>query len=304
MFTKSIAFNVFKLSSLLLLSIPCAQAQTPNTTIQLDTILARGPQEAAVRWQDVLTELQRAPLATQKAMLSRPESVQQVVNNVLLRRAVAAQAIQNKLDADPAVATALQQARERLLAEAQLLNIDAHNTPDPAVLEAAVTEAYKANATRFDVPAQAHARHILLDSKAPDALSKSQQLLAQLRAGASFDELAKANSLDTGSAAKGGDLGFFPAGKMVQVFEDAVNALAKPGDLSEPVLSEFGYHIIRLEERRSKTRIPLAEVHDQLAAETLTAIRNAARQAELQKLSKDFVFDEAVIKSAAQSVAP
>lgn len=105
---------------------------------------------------------------------------------------------------------------------------------------------------------QVHARHILIASVETDdqltkdaAKAKAQSILDQIKTGASFEELAKISSDDTGSKESGGDLGFFSRGKMVKEFEDAAFAL-KNGEISEVIQTEFGYHIIKVEERRGE----------------------------------------------------
>jgi len=85
-----------------------------------------------------------------------------------------------------------------------------------------------------------------------EALAKAQDLRKRLVAGEDFATLAKAESDDTGSGANGGDLGNFSHGQMVPAFEAAAYAL-KPGELSEPIKTQFGYHIIKVEGRQTKT---------------------------------------------------
>jgi hypothetical protein len=105
------------------------------------------------------------------------------------------------------------------------------------------------------------ATHPELDPKQTKA--KAEELLAQLRAGGDFNALAKEFSVDTSNKNQGGDLGWFGRGMMVKPFEDAAFAL-KPGELSSIVETQFGYHIIKLDERRMKNSPsgnPTEEVH-------------------------------------------
>ena len=123
-----------------------------------------------------------------------------------------------------------------------------------AVNEDAVKAYYDAHAANFTVPEQRRARHILIqlakDASASDeaaARTRALEILGQARSGQSFETLARERSEDIGSKAQGGDLGFFGQGVMDPAFDKTVFEM-KPGELSEPVRSRFGYHIIRLEE--------------------------------------------------------
>jgi peptidyl-prolyl cis-trans isomerase C len=129
------------------------------------------------------------------------------------------------------------------------------------VSDAEVHDFYAGNKDKFESPEQAHARHILVtvDEKADEQThqtgkAKADDLLAQLKGGANFEELAKKSS-DCPSASQGGDLGFFGHGQMVQEFDEAAFAL-KPGELSGVVTTKFGYHIIKLEEKKDAGLVP------------------------------------------------
>ena len=104
---------------------------------------------------------------------------------------------------------------------------------------------------------EVRARHILIAGKTtgqkddPEAKRKAEELLAKIRQGANFASLASKYSDDKGSAARGGDLGYFSAGMMVPEFDKAVFAL-KPGEVSGVIRTDFGYHIIKLEDSRLK----------------------------------------------------
>ncbi len=284
---------------------PSATASSAPAAKPPDTaaVLARSTANAQVTVADVLAELQRAPAETRTAILANPELVQQITNSLLLRRVLAAQALRDGLTDDPVLAANVVLARERVLSDARLAKIDAQNTPTEATLEAYARNVYQVNQASYEQPAQTRARHILLTNKGADALQRAKDMLAQLRAGASFEELAKTHSLDGGSGARGGDLGFFAPGKMVKPFDAAVAKLQKPGELSEIVESEFGYHIIRLEERRDKRVKPFAEVREQLLAEARRALLTDGRNKVAQALGKDFSFDDGALQALAKSSA-
>jgi peptidyl-prolyl cis-trans isomerase D len=118
----------------------------------------------------------------------------------------------------------------------------------------AIYEADKA--TRFTTVEERRARHILVNFGADKdkARAKAQSLAARIAKGADFAALAGAESDDPGSKNKGGDLGWVRRGQMVEKFEQALFAL-KPGEVSEPVETEFGWHLVRLDElREARTR--------------------------------------------------
>jgi peptidyl-prolyl cis-trans isomerase C len=143
------------------------------------------------------------------------------------------------------------------------------------------------------------ARHILVDSE-----EKAKELHAKIVAGADFAQLAKENSTDTGSKDQGGVLGYFGHGQMVPEFEAAAFKLEK-GQVSEPVHTNFGWHIIKVDDRRKKEPPSFAAVKDTIlnslvvrkAQDTATELRSKAqveyvdagikKQVEEQKLKKE-----------------
>lgn len=128
---------------------------------------------------------------------------------------------------------------------------------------------YNRSRRDFETPERVRARHILVmtqgkpDSEKPALLKKAQDLLKQIKGGADFAELAKKNSDDTTSAVKGGDLDWFGRGRMVPQFEAAVFSL-KPGQVSEIVTTDYGYHIIRVDDKELAGVKPFEEVRNQL----------------------------------------
>lgn len=151
-----------------------------------------------------------------------------------------------------------------------------------AVVEAAVTDealqaAYDARFKDAAPQTEYSAAHILVDNE-----DKAKELKAQIDGGADFAELAKANSTDTGSAVNGGDLGWFGVGMMVKPFEDAVVA-ATPGTVVGPVQTDFGWHIIKVNETRQAAQPTIDDIREELAAE----IEQKAVEEHIAKLTAE-----------------
>ena len=132
-----------------------------------------------------------------------------------------------------------------------------------AVTEDAVKAAYDAFVAGFKPEDEIRARHILVASEA-DALA----IKAELDAGAIFETLAKEKSMDPSGTQNGGDLGFFTRGMMVKPFEDAAFAL-EVGQVSAPIQTQFGWHVIKVEEKKATAPPALADVAPQIQQEIL-----------------------------------
>lgn len=137
------------------------------------------------------------------------------------------------------------------------------------------------------------ASHILIGTDVENAKKKAEDLKKQLDEGADFATLAKENSTDTGSAENGGDLGFFGKGTMVAEFEDAAFKL-NVGEVSDVVKTQYGYHIIKLEEKKEKGTFEemKAELRDKLAASKLTDELTTQYLKELVDTSDVKILDE------------
>lgn len=162
-----------------------------------------------------------------------------------------------------------------------------------------VRQAYDSHIDRYRIPEERRASHILLalDKDAPaDAVAQAQKraedLAAQARrTPADFARLAKEHSADSGSAANGGDLNWFGRGMMVKPFEDAVFAL-KEGEVSDPVRSDFGIHIIRLTGIKPAQVRPFEAVREEILAE-LKREAAARKFAELAESFSNTVYEQA-----------
>ena len=153
---------------------------------------------------------------------------------------------------------------------------------------------YKQNQPQYQTPAQVRASHILLklegkDEKQVQALA--EEIAKKAKAGADFAALAKQYSEDESNASNGGDLDYFGRGRMVAEFEQAAFAM-KAGEISNPVKTAFGFHIIKVVDNKPDTTRPLAEVR----AEIEDQLKWQQAQAEAEKIAKSL---EAAMKSPA-----
>lgn len=234
--------------------------------------------------EDVLADMQRLPVETRKAMLARPDSIASIATNLFQRRLLAADAERNGAAADLQVATQLRLAKDRVLSEARLDEIDRASQPPDAKLDALAAATYRAEPARFVVPEQVQARHLLISTTTPNARAQAEELLKQLQGGAKFEDLARRYSADKSNSERGGDLGWFSRGRMVPEFEAAAFALKNPGDLSGIVETKFGFHLIQLVGRQAARTKPFEDVREELRKEGASQSNRAAREQEVRRL--------------------
>jgi peptidyl-prolyl cis-trans isomerase C len=181
------------------------------------------------------------------------EQKNQVLDELITMQLVSTQAVKDGVDKDPEVAANLDVLRMRILSDGESQKFLKGKEPTDAELHAE----YDGDITAMD-KTEYHARHILVASK-----EKAEQLIKKLKGGAKFEDVAKAESTDN-SKTSGGDLGWFTATRMVKPFADAVKALKKGETTPEPVQTQYGWHIIKLEETREVTPPPFEQVKAQV----------------------------------------
>ena len=172
----------------------------------------------------------------------------------------------------------------------KLLTVDpASASQEHEITDSEIELYYSQNQYRFEQPERVKVRHILFmtvdksDEESDQALRAAEDVLEELRGGADFAALAKEHSDDPGNASSGGDLGWVSRGMMDSAFEEASFAL-QVGELSPaPVKSEFGYHLIRLDERESGSVKPLSEVSDVIREDLIAERSQADRFALLER---------------------
>ena len=165
-----------------------------------------------------------------------------------------------------------------------------------------VERAYQQDIDQYTTPEQVRASHILLETEGKDEAqvrARAEALLKQVKSGADFGALAKEHSEDEASAAQAGDLDYFGRGRMVKEFEDVAFSLA-PGQVSDLVRSQFGFHIIKVTDKKPASTRSFdevkAQIADQLASERAQAQANEMAAA----LAKD-IKSAADLEKAAQS---
>jgi len=184
-----------------------------------------------------------------------------------------------KLDADDEVKRRVRQFEERVVQEVYL-----NRMIEKQVTEETIRKRYdefvKANPAKEEISA----RHILVQTEV-----QAREVIAELGKGADFAELAKTRSIDPAGKQQGGDLGFFSREELVPEFSDAAFKM-KDGETSKtPVRSQFGFHVIRVEARRTVSQ-PMEEVREKLVSDMSQEIMNGA-VATLRKAAKIEVFN-------------
>lgn len=249
----------------LILAAPAGAQDTPAPAGAQDTPTPAGTQDSpapadqpvavvdgeTLTMEDLQAFVQVLPEQAQQMPLEL--IYEQVVDRMVLNRVVVARAEADGYDDREDVQARLALMRQQVLFEGWL-----QEQLDAQLTEEALRAAYQAQYANQPGETQVRARHILVED---EALAVS--LIEELAGGADFAELAAEHSTGP-SGPRGGDLGFFGRGQMVPPFEEAAMALA-PGEVSPtPVETQFGWHVIKVEERRQAEPPPFEQVRDEL----------------------------------------
>src|SRR5579863_6465771 len=221
---------------------------------------------AEIRQSDVtLAEEELGPSLAQMDPATKKENVLAFLIDMKI---VAKAAEDKKIEDRPDFKARLAFTRNRLLMD-NLLAVEGK----AATTDEAMKKVYDEAAKQIEGEQEVHARHILVETE-----DEAKAIEAELKKGADFAELAKKKSKDPG-AADGGDLGFFTKDQMVPEFSTVAFAL-EPGKISDPVKSQFGWHVIKVEEKRSRK----APDFDQVKAQIETYVMRKAQAEYVAKL--------------------
>jgi peptidyl-prolyl cis-trans isomerase C len=280
---------VLAAAAALLLTCPCAVLAegSPDDVLVENSVakLTRGDYEA---------DLQRVPPDMRNAFASDPKRLTLMLNNMLIAKTLAAEARQAGTDRDPLVGRRVALESDRVLAQAQIQRIEeaagAEFDARQADFLLKAREAYALDKDKYRVPEQVRAAHILFDTRKnePDAaLARAKETRDKLLAGADFVTLAKQLSDDATTKNNGGEMGWFGPGQTDPALIKAAFELKNVGDISEPVRSTYGYHLIRFEGRRPGRQLSFDEVKDQIMAGLRTGYVTEQREAKLASIRND-----------------
>jgi peptidyl-prolyl cis-trans isomerase C len=223
---------------------------------------------------DYEAEIAKLPADSRKEFAASALRLKQYLDNLYIARVLAADARAEGLDKDPVLARQIATQVDKLLAQAQVERIEAAAAADfdksADKYAKRVRELYDVSRAKYSVPEQVRAAHILVkvkDGNRDAALAKATEIRAKAAGGAEFARLAREYSDDPTAATNGGELGFFEAKAMDPAFSSAAFAMMRKGEISAPVLSKFGYHIILFEDRRPARVRSFEEVKPELMAE-------------------------------------
>ncbi len=227
-------------------------APAPALTTPADGILAR-VQGVEIRQADL--DAAEEDIGGQATAQMTPEQKRDYLLSFVIDLTLAAKAAeQRNVQNGPDFARKLTYYRNKLLVET-LLNDETRSR----VTEAEMRKIYDEQRARITPEEEVRARHILVETE-----DEAKALIAQIRGGANFETVAREKSKDPGGQRNGGDLGFFTKAQMVPEFAEAAFAM-QPGQLSTaPVKSQFGWHIIKLEERRQREIPSFEQVRGQI----------------------------------------
>jgi peptidyl-prolyl cis-trans isomerase C len=188
------------------------------------------------------------------------EGRREILDRLIENKLLAVEAKSRGYEKNPEVLRTLENIKEDVMTNQYVRD----SVADISVNDADVSKYYNDNKTKFVQPEAVRASHILVDTE-----DEVKAALAALNKGRNFSDVAKEFSTDPGSAGQGGDLGFFTKGQMVEPFERAAFALKKDETTKSAVKTQFGWHLIKVTDRRAEAQRPLDEIKQDIRAALL-----------------------------------
>jgi peptidyl-prolyl cis-trans isomerase C len=210
-----------------------------------------------------------------------PEIKNRMIDNLVVEELFVQEAEKTGVDKDKDYKSALDRARRQILAQRYL-----QKTVQPKITDSNVKDFFEKNKGKYSQD-EVHAQHVLLKDEA-----EAKEVYQKAKAGDDFETLAKKYSKDPSAATNGGDLGFFTRTRMVPQFADKAFSMSK-GEISEPVKSPFGWHVIKVIDKREGKPVKFDDVKEQVRQDFQNeSINNLI--ASLKKSNKVVVHEDKV----------
>lgn len=240
--------------------------------------------------------LEKAPVEAQKKLLKNKKNLEQQLNKLYLRKVLAEMAVTEGLDKQGINAERLQAIKENALF---LLKLDALRKSNTRDYSKYAKQIYLVKQSDYPVAARVDAAHILVSTKTlsdTEALEKANKIRKEIMMGKNFTELALKESDDKTVKNNQGEMGAFTKEKMLKPFSDAVFAM-KPGEISEPVKTRYGYHIIKLNKKMPAGFLSFEKVKESIINDLKAKDWEKARTEFYDKVIEDnkMQLDEAAV---------
>jgi peptidyl-prolyl cis-trans isomerase C len=253
-----------------------AHSQTPRSpapSLSPDAVLVSAP-GARITKSDYDNELLRLPPDLRPGFANNARRIDDLLQRMIVTRVLAVQARDLKIDQDPEVLARLQIEIERFLSQTRIARFEVEAAAEfdarRSQWESRAREIYAVERKRFELPERVSASHILFKTEkrtSDEAKQLAEAARVKVIAGADFNALAKEVSEDSSARMNSGKLDLFAAPEMAPAFSDAAFALKNIGDISLPVQTQFGWHVIKLEERKPASQRSYDEVKESILGE-------------------------------------
>lgn len=282
-------------------AVPVAAA--PAAAPDADVVLAENAQTRLTR-ADYEADLQRLQPQLREEFASDKKRLAAYLTNLLVVKTLAADARRDGVESDPQIQRRIALDVDRVLADGQLRRLEQiagrEFDAKSAEFEVKAKEVYLVNKDTFRVPEEIKASQILFDTrqrKPEEALALANETRKRLLAGADFAATAREVSDDPSAKANGGEIGWFARERMAAELSKAAFEMKNAGDISEPILTRFGYHLIRFEGRHPAEVKPFEAVEPQIMAELRKRYIDEQRDARTAAIRSDpdLKVDEAAI---------
>ncbi|MGE5299415.1 MAG: peptidylprolyl isomerase, partial [Acidobacteriota bacterium] len=228
-----------------------------------------------------------------KQMFEGESGKEKFLDEIIKKDILYQEALKKGIDKDPGFKSKLEEFRKLTLAS-MLLEKEIMTKGKPSDQD--VKDYYNKHKEEFATTSQIRASHILVKTE-----DEANKVLARLKKGEKFEDIAKKESLDKGSAANGGDIGYFSRGQLVPEFERAAASL-KVGELSAPVKTAYGYHIIKVTDKKAGPVLEFDRVKDIIAQRLSGEKQKAAFDSYIEGLRKNYKVE--INKDALAQVVP